>query len=126
MKALLRSFFGSFFGAATQLFWRCYAAFLAAVLALLRSFFGGATQLFWRCYHGRISRGRQRERGRVRLSRPCHEEHEEKYTEKCKRNVLVFPVIKAFMSSLKLNPRISSTPIPATHTFIRSISDRPG
>ena len=32
------------------------------------------------------SAGRQRERGRVRLRRPCHEEHEEKHTENCKRN----------------------------------------
>ena len=54
------------------------------------------------------------------------EEHEEKDTEKCKRNVPVFPVITALMSSLKLNPRISSAPMPAAHTFIRSISDRPG
>jgi len=32
------------------------------------------------CYHGRIS-GAAARKGRVRLRRPCHEEHEEKHTE---------------------------------------------
>jgi hypothetical protein len=90
---------------------RCYAA----LSALLRSY-------YWRCYHGGSAEVAVK-RGRGRLRRPCREEHEEKDTEKCKRNVLVFPVITALMSSLKLNPRISSAPMPAAHTFIRSISD---
>jgi hypothetical protein len=122
--------------AATQLYQRCYAA----LTGLLRSSISAATQLllacyaalsallrsyYWRCYHGGSAEVAVK-RGRGRLRRPCREEHEEKDTEKCKRNVLVFPVITALMSSLKLNPRISSAPMPAAHTFIRSISDRPG
>jgi hypothetical protein len=97
--ALLRSYYR-----------RCYAAIIGAATqllsALLRSYYwcgsGAATQLlsallrsyYRRCYHGG-SAGVAVKRGRVRLRRPCREEHEEKDTEKCKRNVLVFPVITA-------------------------------
>jgi hypothetical protein len=86
----LRRCYAAIIGAATQLlsallrsyYRRCYAAIIGAATqllsALLRSYYR-------RCYHGG-SAGVAVKRGRVRLRRPCHEEHEEKYTEICKRN----------------------------------------
>jgi hypothetical protein len=100
----LRSYYWCGSGAAQLLLVRlrrCYAAIIGAAQALLRSYYrrcyaaiiGAATQLlsallrsyYRRCYHGG-SAGVAVKRGRVRLRRPCHEEHEEKYTEICKRN----------------------------------------
>jgi len=91
---LLRSYhwccYAAIIGAATQLL-LCATILILSSCARSRS---SSSSVFPQDHRASIigaattadQQGRQCERGRVRLRRPCHEAHEEKYTEICKRN----------------------------------------